>query len=67
VMPRLLTSREREILQEAADGLTNREIGFPSYVSVGTVKTHLDNIYRKLEVFRPAHAVAIALRRGLLD
>jgi len=63
----LLTSREREILQMAADGLTNREIGSRLYVSVGTVKTHLDNIYRKLEVSDRAHAVAIALRRGLLD
>jgi DNA-binding NarL/FixJ family response regulator len=63
----LLTGREREILQMAADGLTNRDIGARLYVSVGTVKTHLDNVYRKLEVSDRAHAVATALRRGLLD
>jgi DNA-binding NarL/FixJ family response regulator len=63
----LLTSRELEILRMAADGLTNREIGERIYVSVGTVKTHLDNIYRKLEVSDRAHAVAVALRRGLLE
>ena len=63
----LLTSRELEILRMAADWLTNREIGERIYVSVGTVKTHLDNIYRKLEVSDRAHAVAVALRRGLLE
>lgn len=63
----LLTSRELEILRMAADGLTNRAIGERLYLSVGTVKTHLDNIYRKLEVSDRAHAVAVALRRGLLE
>lgn len=63
----LLTSRELEILKMAADGLTNRQISERIFVSVGTVKAHLDNIYRKLEVADRAHAVAVALRRGLLE
>ncbi len=63
----LLTPRELEILRLAAEGLTNREIAKRLYLSVGTVKSHLDNIYRKLEVLDRAHAVAVALRRGLLD
>jgi DNA-binding NarL/FixJ family response regulator len=63
----LLTQRELEILRMAADGLTNREISAKLYVSPGTVKTHLDNIYRKLEVSDRAHAVAVGLRRGLLE
>jgi DNA-binding NarL/FixJ family response regulator len=63
----LLTGREVEILRLAADGLTNREIGSRLFVSLGTVKSHLDNIYRKLEASDRAHAVAIALRRGMLD
>jgi DNA-binding NarL/FixJ family response regulator len=64
---RLLTTREREILRLAADGFTNKAIGERIFLSTGTVKTHLDNIYRKLEVSDRAHAVAVALRRGLLD
>jgi DNA-binding NarL/FixJ family response regulator len=63
----LLTNRELQILRMAADGLTNKQIGEQLFVSVGTVKSHLDNIYRKLEASDRAHAVAVALRRGLLD
>jgi DNA-binding NarL/FixJ family response regulator len=63
----LLTNRELQILRMAAEGLTNRQIGERLFVSIGTVKSHLDNIYRKLEASDRAHAVAVALRRGLLD
>jgi DNA-binding NarL/FixJ family response regulator len=63
----LLTNRELQILRMAADGLTNKQIGERIFVSIGTVKSHLDNIYRKLEASDRAHAVAVALRRGLLE
>ena len=62
----LLTAREVEILRLAADGLTTREIAARLFLSSSTVKSHLDNIYRKLDASDRAHAVAIALRRNLL-
>lgn len=62
-----LTPRELEILKLLAAGCTNREIGEQLYLSPDTIKTHLRNLYRKLEVDSRAHAVAMALRRGLVE
>jgi DNA-binding NarL/FixJ family response regulator len=45
-----LTAREREILILVADGLTNATIGKQLWVTEQTVKFHLSNIYRKLDV-----------------
>jgi two-component system nitrate/nitrite response regulator NarL len=62
----LLTAREREILRMCADGLSSPEIATALFVSVPTVKTHLQHVYAKLEVSDRAAAVAQAMRRGLL-
>jgi two-component system nitrate/nitrite response regulator NarL len=62
----LLTARELEILRMCADGLSSPEIAEALFVSVPTVKTHLQHVYAKLEVSDRAAAVAQALRRGLL-
>ncbi len=45
-----LTIREQEIVKLIANGLRNKEIGDRLYISTVTVKSHLTNIYRKLEV-----------------
>lgn len=45
-----LTRRERDIFDLMVSGLSNREIGEREYISVGTVKTHAHNIYRKLGI-----------------
>lgn len=45
-----LTKREEEILCMLADGMSNQEIGSKAYISVGTVKTHVHNIYAKLGI-----------------
>lgn len=45
-----LTSREKEIVQLAVDGHTNKEIGEQLYISPNTVKTQLKNIFEKLGV-----------------
>lgn len=63
----LLTDREREVLALTADGLSGPEIAARLHLSPTTVKTHLQNVYRKLEVSDRAAAVAEALRRGLLS
>lgn len=65
--PAPLTPRETEILRLVADGHTNKEIAARLFLSSDTVNGHLDNIYRKLGVSDRAHAVAVALRGGLLQ
>ncbi len=63
----LLTPHELEILRMIAAGATNRQVALHLFVSVETVKSHLEAIYRTLEVSDRAHAVAVAMRKGLLD
>jgi DNA-binding NarL/FixJ family response regulator len=63
----VLTGREIEILELVSRGLTNRAIAEQLYLSVDTVKGHLNDTYRKLGVDDRAHAVALALRQGLLQ
>lgn len=62
-----LTAREREILQWAAEGLTNKAIGHEMGISDRTVQGHLANIYGKLGVASRTEAVTEALRRGWID
>ena len=45
-----LTIREQEIVEHIANGLRNKEIADQLNISTVTVKSHLTNIYRKLEV-----------------
>lgn len=61
-----LTKRELEVLTLAAEGLRRDEIAGRLYVSPGTVKTHLENIYRKLEVSGKAAAVKKAKKLQIL-
>jgi two-component system, NarL family, nitrate/nitrite response regulator NarL len=62
----VLTPREIEVLQLAADGLSAPEMAERLFLSATTVKTHLQHVYEKLEVSDRAAAVAQAIRRGLL-
>lgn len=62
----LLTEREIEILAEIAKGLTNKAIGEKLFISVATVKTHILNIYRKLEVSSRVTAVDKAKQMRLI-
>lgn len=55
-----LTERELEVLRLLADGLSNKEIAGKLFVAPGTVKQHLKNISRKLDV----HGRMQAVRRG---
>jgi DNA-binding NarL/FixJ family response regulator len=64
---RALTAREREVLQLAAEGGSTREIAAVLFLSPGTVKTHLHNVYGKLGARDRASAVANGMRRGLID
>ena len=62
---RLLTQREIEIVRLVTAGLTNKEIGARLFVTEGTVKVHLHNIFEKLQV-RDRKALAFhAKEKGL--
>jgi ATP/maltotriose-dependent transcriptional regulator MalT len=61
-----LSERELEVLRVLASGRTNSEAARDLYVSVGTVKSHTGNIYRKLGAKNRAEAVARARDLNLL-
>jgi two-component system nitrate/nitrite response regulator NarL len=62
-----LTERELEVLRGVAEGWSAAEVGKRLHLSPTTVKSHLRNLYAKLEVGDRAAAVAEAMRRGLLE
>ena len=62
----LLTEREQTILDAIAAGLTTAAISEQLWVSEHTVKFHLTNIYRKLDVENRAGAIRYALKQGLV-
>jgi LuxR family maltose regulon positive regulatory protein len=61
-----LSERELEVLRLIAAGLSNREIAQELVVAISTVKTHINNIYRKLDVSKRTQAVARARELELL-
>jgi DNA-binding NarL/FixJ family response regulator len=62
----LLTAREREVLQLAAQGMTNTEIGQRLSISPRTAETHRTNLLRKLTLTTHTELVRFAISRGLL-
>nr|WSW68239.1 response regulator transcription factor [Streptomyces sp. NBC_00995] len=64
--PVTLTTRESEVLQAVADGLSNVEIGRRLFIGEATVKTHLLRIFAKLDVNDRTRAVVVAMNAGLL-
>jgi NarL family two-component system response regulator LiaR len=52
-----ISSRELEVLQLMAEGLSNQEIAGRMFVSLNTVKTHASNLFLKLDVIRRTQAV----------
>jgi DNA-binding CsgD family transcriptional regulator len=61
-----LSERELEVLTLLASGRTNAEISKDLFVAVGTVKSHVNNIYRKLGAANRAEAVTRAREMNLL-
>lgn len=61
-----LTERERDVLARLAQGLSNAEIADSLIVAVSTVRTHIKNIYGKLEVRNRVEAVSVARDLDLL-
>lgn len=62
-----LTSREVEVLGFLKLGKTNRQIAQDLYISVGTVKNHVEHIIQKLGVSDRTQAVVRSLEMGLLE
>lgn len=61
-----LTNRELQVLRHVALGLSNREIGQSLGISIETVKEHVQNILRKLDVNDRTQAAVWAVRRGVV-
>ncbi|MBK8049104.1 MAG: response regulator transcription factor [Anaerolineales bacterium] len=61
-----LTEREREVLGLMVEGLSNQEIADRLFLSLGTVKFHIGNIYSKLGVDSRVAAVTLAMQRRLV-
>lgn len=61
-----LTTREREILQLSAEGLTNMEIGQKLFISHRTVETHRANLMHKLGLRTHTELIRYALQRGVI-
>lgn len=62
-----LSARERQVLGLLARGLSNKLIARELTLSENTIKTHLANVYAKLEVSRRTEALAAARKLGLLN
>lgn len=62
-----LTSREVQVLQKVADGLSNKETAVALAIGEDTVKGHLRNIMDKLGAYNRTHAVTIGIQRGIIE
>jgi DNA-binding NarL/FixJ family response regulator len=65
--PHDLTAREREILELIAEGLTNGAIAKRLFISVNTVRNHVQSLLAKLDAHSKLEALSIAIREGLID
>jgi two-component system nitrate/nitrite response regulator NarL len=63
----LLTAREREVVRMIADGLSVPQIAARLHLAPSTVKSHVQNLYEKLQVSDRGAAVAEAMRRRLVE
>lgn len=61
-----LSAREIELLEQLSKGLRYEQIGENLFISTGTVRKHIENIYRKLQVHNKLEAVEAARKKGLI-
>ena len=63
----ILSAREIEIIQQIANGLTNRQVGALLDISDKTASTHRKNILRKLQIKNTALLIRFALEKKLVQ
>lgn len=61
-----MSERETEILQKISLGTGYKKIADELFISIHTVRYHIRNIYKKMQVHSQSEAVSIALRKGLI-
>ena len=64
---KVLTARELQVMYYVAEGLNNREIAERMYLSVHTIKAHLESIYLKLSVHNKIQALVYAIKNNLIN
>lgn len=62
----ILTEREHDVLRLLCNGDSYKEIAYKLFISVGTVRHHIKNIYYKLHVHSKSEAVAKALKERIV-
>lgn len=62
-----LTKREYEILQQISKGKSNAEIADALYLSISTVKTHVSNLLKKMNVSSRSQAIAKSKKLSLIE
>ncbi len=63
----ILTTREREVLQRIAEGLSAKEVATALSISTKTVETHRTSVMRKLGLRKATELVRYAVRHGLIE
>lgn len=62
-----LTNRERDVLRAIAKGMSNKEIGSTLDISERTVKNHVSNVFKKIDVMDRTQAALFAIRNNFID
>ena len=62
-----LTQREKEVLKMVAQGANNQDIAQKLFIREVTVKTHLNSVFKKLNVSNRTQAVLIAMNSGIIN
>ena len=63
----ILSKRERQVLEQVAEGMTNPQIGTQLRISPKTVARHRERIMNKLNLHTAAELIKFAIRTGLID
>ncbi len=61
-----LSKRETEVLEQLSKGLNYQQIAENLFISPSTVRKHIENIYKKLNVHNKVEAVTVAMKNKLI-
>ena len=63
---KFLTKREKEVLVQVASGMSNKEIAINLDISERTVKNHISNIFKKIDVSDRTQAAVFAIKNNMV-